>query len=132
MYVWVFDPLHVQPPIHNPLYITHRGYPFCRLDGNTTAEERELRVANFNKEDSPYFIFLLSTRAGGVGINLATADTVIIFDRYLQCVTPLYNNMYITSTLYTVIIFDSDWNPMMDAQVLSTKMYYICTYVLSI
>ncbi|KAJ1441487.1 SNF2 family N-terminal domain-containing protein [Ochromonadaceae sp. CCMP2298] len=71
-------------------FFLHRGYPFCRLDGNTTAEERELRVANFNKEDSPYFIFLLSTRAGGVGINLATADTVIIFD--------------------------SDWNPMMDAQ----------------
>lgn len=58
-----------------------RGFQFLRLDGNTSAEERERRVALFNAPDSQHFIFLLSTRAGGLGINLATADTVIIFDR---------------------------------------------------
>lgn len=58
-----------------------RGYMFLRLDGNTSADERERRVAVFNAPDSQHFIFLLSTRAGGLGINLATADTVIIFDR---------------------------------------------------
>jgi SNF2 family DNA or RNA helicase len=58
-----------------------RGCASLRLDGSTSADERERRVALFNQPDSPYFIFLLSTRAGGLGINLATADTVIIFDR---------------------------------------------------
>ena len=62
-------------------FIQYRGFTCCRLDGNTSAEDREKRVAEFNSPDSPYFIFLLSTRAGGLGINLATADTVIIFDR---------------------------------------------------
>lgn len=47
-------------------------------------------MARFNAPDSPYFVFVLSTRAGGLGLNLATADTVVLFD--------------------------SDWNPMMDAQ----------------
>jgi SNF2 family DNA or RNA helicase len=61
-----------------------RGYMFLRLDGNTSADERERRVAVFNAPDSQHFIFLLSTRAGGLGINLATADTVIIFDRYVK------------------------------------------------
>ena len=67
-----------------------RKFSFLRLDGSTTSDEREKRMFMFNDQDSPYFIFLLSTRAGGLGLNLATADTVIIFD--------------------------SDWNPMMDAQ----------------
>lgn len=48
-------------------------------------------LEDFNKPDSPYFIFALSTRAGGLGLNLQTADTVIMFD--------------------------SDWNPQMDQQV---------------
>lgn len=68
-----------------------RGFPCLRLDGSTLPEERERRMVMFNDPDSPYFIFLLSTRAGGLGLNLATADVVIFFD--------------------------SDWNPMMDAQV---------------
>jgi ATP-dependent helicase STH1/SNF2 len=67
-----------------------RGFPYLRLDGSTSADEREKRMWMFNDPDSPFFIFLLSTRAGGLGLNLATADTVILFD--------------------------SDWNPMMDAQ----------------
>lgn len=71
-------------------YFRYRGYSSLRLDGSTPADERERRMYKFNAPDSPIFIFLLSTRAGGLGLNLATADVVIIFD--------------------------SDWNPMMDLQ----------------
>lgn len=71
-------------------YFTWRGFRYLRLDGSTSSDEREQRMYQFNASDSPYFIFLLSTRAGGLGLNLATADTVILFD--------------------------SDWNPAMDAQ----------------
>lgn len=71
-------------------YFNYRGFRYLRLDGSTSADEREQRMFMFNASDSPFFIFLLSTRAGGLGLNLATADTVIIFD--------------------------SDWNPAMDAQ----------------
>lgn len=60
-----------------------RGFMHLRLDGATSAEEREKRMYMFNDPDSPYFIFALSTRAGGLGLNLATADTVIIFDRFV-------------------------------------------------
>jgi SNF2 family DNA or RNA helicase len=84
-------------------YFAYRGYASLRLDGSTPAEEREKRMYKFNAPDSPYFIFLLSTRAGGLGLNLATADVVIIFD--------------------------SDWNPMMDLQV-SAFSYCIEGYVL--
>ena len=62
-------------------YFAYRGFLSLRLDGSTSADEREKRMYMFNAPDSPYFIFLLSTRAGGLGLNLATADTVIIFDR---------------------------------------------------
>ncbi|XP_052257298.1 probable global transcription activator SNF2L2 isoform X2 [Dreissena polymorpha] len=71
-------------------YFLFRGYRYLRLDGTTKAEDRGELLALFNKEDSPYFIFILSTRAGGLGLNLQTADTVIIFD--------------------------SDWNPHQDLQ----------------
>ena len=71
-------------------YFAYRSYLSLRLDGSTPAEEREKRMYKFNAPDSPYFIFLLSTRAGGLGLNLTAANTVIIFD--------------------------SDWNPMMDLQ----------------
>lgn len=67
-----------------------RDYPYCRIDGGTDGESRDEQIAEFNRPGSEKFIFLLSTRAGGLGINLATADTVIIFD--------------------------SDWNPQMDLQ----------------
>ncbi|KIX00677.1 uncharacterized protein Z518_09742 [Rhinocladiella mackenziei CBS 650.93] len=56
------------------------GFRHRRLDGNISAMEKQKRIDEFNAPDSPYFAFLLSTRAGGVGINLATADTVIILD----------------------------------------------------
>lgn len=71
-------------------YLELKGYQFLRLDGNTKTEDRGKLLKQFNAPDSPYFIFLLSTRAGGLGLNLQTADTVIIFD--------------------------SDWNPQMDQQ----------------
>ena len=51
-----------------------------RLDGTLSSLEKQRRIDEFNAPDSSLFAFLLSTRAGGVGINLATADTVIILD----------------------------------------------------
>ena len=56
------------------------GLQFQRLDGNVGTLEKQKRIDQFNAPGSPLFAFLLSTRAGGVGINLATADTVIIMD----------------------------------------------------
>ena len=53
---------------------------YQRLDGTMSAMQKQKRIDEFNAPDSPLFAFLLSTRAGGVGINLATADTVIILD----------------------------------------------------
>ena len=50
------------------------------MDGTTKSEDRGQLLSLFNAKDSPYFIFLLSTRAGGLGLNLQAADTVVIFD----------------------------------------------------
>ena len=61
-------------------YMTLRGYQHQRLDGTVTSEQRKKSIQHFNAPGSPDFAFLLSTRAGGLGINLETADTVIIFD----------------------------------------------------
>lgn len=61
-------------------YATMRDYRFCRIDGSTDGEKRDSQIAEYNAEGSEKFIFLLSTRAGGLGINLATADTVILYD----------------------------------------------------
>ncbi|KAI1660868.1 P-loop containing nucleoside triphosphate hydrolase protein [Daldinia decipiens] len=74
-------------------YLRLRGYQFQRLDGTIGAGPRRLAINHFNAEDSSDFCFLLSTRAGGLGINLMTADTVIIFD--------------------------SDWNPQADLQAMA-------------
>lgn len=74
-------------------YLLLRGFQFQRLDGSTKAELRQQAMEHFNAPGSDDFCFLLSTRAGGLGINLATADTVIIFD--------------------------SDWNPQNDLQAMS-------------
>ncbi|KAH3744089.1 protein CHROMATIN REMODELING 5 [Pelomyxa schiedti] len=71
-------------------YLHGRGWHFQRLDGSMTRESRQQAMDHFNAEGSTDFCFLLSTRAGGLGINLVTADTVIIFD--------------------------SDWNPQNDLQ----------------
>jgi hypothetical protein len=61
-------------------YMSLRGYLHQRLDGMVASDARKRSIAHFNSPGSPDFAFLLSTRAGGLGINLETADTVIIFD----------------------------------------------------
>jgi chromodomain-helicase-DNA-binding protein 1 len=61
-------------------YMSYRGYLHQRLDGMVASEARKKSILHFNAPNSPDFAFLLSTRAGGLGINLETADTVIIFD----------------------------------------------------
>lgn len=71
-------------------YCSWRGHNYCRLDGQTAHEDRSQMISDYNAENSAKFLFMLSTRAGGLGINLATADVVIIYD--------------------------SDWNPQMDLQ----------------
>ncbi|KAI9661749.1 MAG: putative DNA helicase ino80 [Bathelium mastoideum] len=70
-------------------YLTYRNYKYCRLDGSTKLEDRRDTVADFQTRPD-IFVFLLSTRAGGLGINLTSADTVIFYD--------------------------SDWNPTIDSQ----------------
>ncbi|XP_043919808.1 chromodomain-helicase-DNA-binding protein 1 [Protopterus annectens] len=71
-------------------YLKYRQFAFQRLDGSIKGEIRKQALDHFNAEGSEDFCFLLSTRAGGLGINLASADTVVIFD--------------------------SDWNPQNDLQ----------------
>ncbi|AET40158.1 RSC chromatin remodeling complex ATPase subunit STH1 Ecym_5403 [Eremothecium cymbalariae DBVPG len=61
-------------------FLRMRGLKYMRLDGGTRAEDRTGMLKQFNSPNSDYFCFLLSTRAGGLGLNLQTADTVIIFD----------------------------------------------------
>ncbi|KAK8018038.1 hypothetical protein PG991_007228 [Apiospora marii] len=61
-------------------FLTGLGLAHARIDGSISALEKQKRIDAYNAPDSPLFAMLLSTRAGGVGINLATADTVIIYD----------------------------------------------------
>ncbi|KAB5554683.1 hypothetical protein GE09DRAFT_1122020 [Coniochaeta sp. 2T2.1] len=61
-------------------FLTGIGLTFSRIDGSISSLEKQKRIDAYNAPDSPIFAMLLSTRAGGVGINLATADTVIILD----------------------------------------------------
>ncbi|KAI9021190.1 SNF2 family N-terminal domain-containing protein [Hyaloraphidium curvatum] len=70
-------------------YLTFRNYQYLRLDGQTAVQERNMMVREF-QTNPDVFIFILSTRAGGLGINLTAADTVIFYD--------------------------SDWNPTVDQQ----------------
>ncbi|RHZ48960.1 putative chromatin remodeling complex subunit (Chd3) [Aspergillus thermomutatus] len=69
------DNLDIVEDFLDGLGLLHR-----RLDGRVSSLEKQKRIDEFNADNSPYFAFLLSTRSGGVGINLATADTVIIMD----------------------------------------------------
>ncbi|KAI1990152.1 transcriptional regulator [Ophidiomyces ophidiicola] len=71
-------------------FLRLRGLKYLRLDGSTKSDDRSELLRLFNDPGSEYFCFLLSTRAGGLGLNLQTADTVIIYD--------------------------SDWNPHQDLQ----------------
>jgi SWI/SNF-related matrix-associated actin-dependent regulator of chromatin subfamily A member 5 len=71
-------------------YCVFRQYQYCRIDGSTAHEDRISAIDEYNKPGSEKFVFLLTTRAGGLGINLTTADTVVLYD--------------------------SDWNPQADLQ----------------
>ena len=61
-------------------YLEWRGWRFVRMDGSTPTEERGQLVGRFSAPDSGVFVFLLSIRAGGVGLNLQSADTVVMYD----------------------------------------------------
>ncbi|XP_057709806.1 chromodomain-helicase-DNA-binding protein 3 isoform X1 [Corythoichthys intestinalis] len=74
-------------------FLDFEGYKYERIDGGITGALRQEAIDRFNAPGACQFCFLLSTRAGGLGINLATADTVVIFD--------------------------SDWNPHNDIQAFS-------------
>jgi SWI/SNF-related matrix-associated actin-dependent regulator of chromatin subfamily A member 5 len=55
-------------------FMIMRGYQYCRIDGNTVYEDRENAIDEYNRDGSEKFCFLLSTRAGGLGINLQTVS----------------------------------------------------------
>jgi chromodomain-helicase-DNA-binding protein 1 len=74
-------------------YMRLRNYTYQRLDGTVPASDRKIAIDHFNAPGSDDYCFLLSTRAGGLGINLMTADTVVLFD--------------------------SDWNPQADLQAMA-------------
>lgn len=71
-------------------YCVFRQYKYCRIDGGTAHEDRIAAIDEYNKPGSEKFVFLLTTRAGGLGINLTSADIVVLYD--------------------------SDWNPQADLQ----------------
>lgn len=71
-------------------YCMFRSFEYCRIDGQTDHADRVQAIDEYNKPGSSKFVFLLTTRAGGLGINLTTADIVVLFD--------------------------SDWNPQADLQ----------------
>ena len=60
-------------------FFDFRGWRYCRLDGSTKADDRQTLLTSFNDPASPYQVFILSTRAGGLGLNLQSADTVIMW-----------------------------------------------------
>ena len=61
-------------------YCLFREYDYCRIDGQTAHEDRVASIDEYNRPGSDKFVFLLTTRAGGLGINLTTADVVVLFD----------------------------------------------------
>ncbi|KAK9446531.1 SNF2 family N-terminal domain-containing protein [Limtongia smithiae] len=91
-------------------YCLFREYEYCRIDGSTAHEDRIAAIDEYNKPGSEKFIFLLTTRAGGLGINLTTADIVVLYD--------------------------SDWNPQADLQAMDrahrigqTKQVFVFRFV---
>lgn len=66
-------------------YLSLRDYKYVRLDGISKLEERSININKFNT-DPELFLFLISTKAGGTGLNLAAADTVIIYDSDWVCI----------------------------------------------
>ncbi len=58
----------------------NRILEYCRIDGQTKQDDRVTAIDEYNAPDSSKFIFLLTTRAGGLGINLTSADIVILYD----------------------------------------------------
>ncbi|KAM3957558.1 SWI/SNF-related, matrix-associated actin-dependent regulator of chromatin, subfamily a, containing DEAD/H box 1 [Aphomia sociella] len=75
--VLVFSQFTMMLDVLEP-YLAARRYRYLRLDGSTAVNDRQELIDQYNEED--IFVFLLSTRAGGLGINLTAADTVIIHD----------------------------------------------------
>lgn len=61
-------------------FLNFKGYSYCRIDGSTPYFDREMQIETFQNQNSDVKIFILSTRAGGLGINLHAASTVIIYD----------------------------------------------------
>ena len=61
-------------------YCRFRGHEYCRIDGSTNQDGRDEAMDSYNAPNSSKFVFLLSTRAGGLGINLQTADIVVLYD----------------------------------------------------
>lgn len=82
----------------------HLGYTFCRLDGHTPTGQRQRLVNNFNSPYSQDFLFLLSSKAGGVGLNLVGASHLVLYD--------------------------IDWNPANDMQVIQAQSCTLCVYPL--
>lgn len=79
--VWLLDWSCEYGVFHSCFSCFSQKWQYERIDGNVGGAERQIRIDRFNAKSSSRFCFLLSTRAGGLGINLATADTVIIYDR---------------------------------------------------
>lgn len=77
--VLIFSQFKMQLDILEDYCRELRGWDVCRIDGGVSQQSRRDQIRDFNN-DPNYKIFLLSTRAGGQGINLASADTVILFD----------------------------------------------------
>ncbi|KAI8992400.1 SNF2 family N-terminal domain-containing protein [Pilobolus umbonatus] len=91
-------------------YCWWKKYEYCRIDGQTSQEDRIDAIDEYNRPGSEKFIFLLTTRAGGLGINLTSADIVILYD--------------------------SDWNPQVDLQAMDrahrigqTKQVYVFRFI---
>ncbi len=78
--VLIFSQFKTQLDILHDYCAELRKWNVCRIDGGVAQDDRRQQIQEFNKNPD-FKIFLLSTRAGGQGINLASADTVILFDR---------------------------------------------------